>query len=401
MNKNINFIILNVNAYAAYETRDMAGSMRVKNIFDPLLNQPEVSLSNLVLLDLLSLQNNNNSQSSNAAVDCLSIGYTSFKSPASLLGYLKKGMQFIKTHYKKDAENIVYNYQHPDIRNFLFLLYAKMKGFKIVFDFVEDKQHESVHTFNDKARRNLSLFFLKLIPAYADAVFVISTHLLSEAGKLTRNKIPVYLLPISVDFKNIDIYQKEPVNGVAKIFYGGSFAQKDGLQYLLPAIDILKEKKYQFKLILTGKGRPEDVEKLFPKFKDNDLIDYRGFLSTEQYFKLLSSVDICCMTRNNSAFANAGFPFKLGEFLAAGKLIIASKIGDVDKFLTHKENAYLIKPESTEDIVEGLSYYLNDLKNLSESMGSKARAVAEKNFDANISSRFMLEKCRDLFIKNT
>lgn len=396
MNKNINFIILNVNVYAAYETRDMAGSLRVKNIFDPLLNNSSISISNLILLDLLSLQNNNNNQSINNNIDCLSIGYTSFKSPKSILGYLKKGIQFIKKHHKKDAENIIYNYQHPDIRNFIFLLYAKLKGFKIVFDFVEDKQHETVVTLNDKVRQNLSLFFLKLIPFYADAVFVISTHLLSEAGKLTRNKIPVYLLPISVDFKNIDVYKKEPVNGTAQIFYGGSFAQKDGLQYLLAAMDILKERNYKFKLILTGKGRPEDIEILFPKFKDNDLIDYRGFLSTQQYFKLLSSVDICCMTRNNSAFANAGFPFKLGEFLAAGKLIIASKIGDVDKYLTHKENAYLITPESTDEIVDGLSYYLNDLKNLSQSMGGKAREVAEKNFDANLSSSFMLEKCRNL-----
>ena len=396
MNKNINFIIVNVNAYGAYETRDMAGSMRVKNIFDPLLNRPDISISNLILLDLLSLQNNNNDQSNNVAIDCLSIGYTSFKSPSSIISYLKKGYRFIKAHHKKDAENIIYNYQHPDIRNFLFLLYAKMKGFKIVFDFVEDKQHESVETFNDKARQKLSLFFLKLIPFYADAVFVISNHLLLEANKLTRNKIPVYILPISVDFKNIDIYKKETTNSVAQIFYGGSFAQKDGLQYLLAAMDILKERKYQFKLILTGKGRPEDIEKLFPKFKDNDLIDYRGFLSTEQYFKLLSNVDICCMTRNNSAFANAGFPFKLGEFLAAGKLIIASKIGDVEKYLTHKENAFLVAPESTEEIVEGLAYFLNDLKDLSNSMGSKARLVAQNNFDANISSHFMLEKCRNL-----
>lgn len=396
MNKSVNFIIVNVNAFASYETRDMAGSMRVKNIFNPLLGMPDISISNLVLLDLLSLQNNNNEESYKNKIDCLSIGYTSFKSPASIFTYLKKGFKFIKAHHKKNADNIIYNYQHPDIRNFLFLLYAKMKGFKIVFDFVEDKQHETIITLNDKVRQSLSLFFLKLIPFYADAVFVISTHLQNVAIKLTRNKIPVYILPISVDFNNIDNYKKEQANVPVQIFYGGSFAQKDGLQYLLAAMDILKERKYQFKLILSGKGRPEDIEKLFPKFKDNDLIDFRGFLSTREYFKLLSGVDICCMTRTNSAFANAGFPFKLGEFLAAGKLIIASRIGDVDKFLTHKEDAYLITPESTEEIVEGLTYYLNNLKTLSQTMGANARRVAEKNFDANLSSNFMLEKCRNI-----
>ena len=396
MDKNINFIIVNVNAFASYETRDMAGSMRVKNIFNPLVDKANISISNLILLDLLSLQNNNNDESYKNKIDCLSIGYTSFKSPKSIFNYLKKGFNFIKAHYKKDVDNIIYNYQHPDIRNFLFLLYAKAKGFKIVFDFVEDKQHETIVTINDKLRQSLSLFFLRLIPYYADAVFVISTHLKAVALKLTRNKIPVYILPVSVDFKNIDTYKKEQSNGTAAIFYGGSFAQKDGLQYLLEAMDILKERKFKFKLILSGKGRPEDIEKIFPKLKGNEFIDYRGFLSTQEYFKLLSSVDICCMTRTNSAFANAGFPFKWGEFLAAGKLIIASKIGDAENFLTHKENAYLIAPESTEEIVEGLTYYLNNLKTLSQTIGVNARKVAEKNFDANLSSSFMLEKCKNI-----
>ena len=396
MNKKINFIIVNVNAFASYETRDMAGSMRVKNIFNPLLNHAGLTISNLILLDLLSLDNNNNDDSFKNKIDCLSIGYTSFKSPRSIVSYLKKGFKFIKAHHKIDADNIIYNYQHPDIRNFLFLLYAKMKGFKIVFDFVEDKQYEIATSTNDKVRQNLSLFFLKLIPFYADMVFVISSHLQTVAAKLTRNKIPVYILPVSVDFKNIDMYKKEQNNNPVQIFYGGSFAQKDGLQYLLEAMNILKEKKYQFKLILSGKGRPEDIEKLFPSFKDNDFIEYRGFLSTEEYFKLLSNVDICCMTRTNSAFANAGFPFKLGEFLAAGKLIIASKIGDVDKFLTHKQNAYLVEPENTRNIVEGLSFFIDNLKDLSQTMGAKARLVAEQNFDASVLSALMLEKCKTI-----
>jgi len=397
MSSNLNFIILNIDAYPDYETRDMAGSMRVRNLFNPLIEKKGVSLSNLIMLDLFGMDYNDHKQTTNKSVDCLSIGYRSAKYPLSVFRYFKKGIRFIKAHYKKDATNIVYNYQHPDIRNFLFLLYAKYKGFKIVLDIVEDKKHEDVKTLNDKIRRILSLFFMKLLPYYSDAIFVISNHLLKELKGELGSRVPIYLLPISVDFKNIDNSNKGNKEvGLIKIFYGGSFGAKDGLNFLIEAIEILKKSSYNFKLVMSGKTDPNQLEKFFSTIKSPELIDYRGFLSFSEYFKLLGSVDICCMTRNNSAFANAGFPFKLGEFLAAGKLIVASRIGDVDKYLTHKENAYLVKPECTEEIVAGLQYYMDDLEILSETIGGRARGIAEKYFNAEVSSKFMFEKCQQL-----
>lgn len=396
MNKKINFIILSINAYANYETRDMAGSMRVRNLFNPLIENEDVSINNLIMLDLLSIQRDGQNQSTVPGVNCLSIGYRSVTNPISVIRFLQRGKNFIKAHKKQNEQNILYNYQYPDIRNFLLLIYAKYKGFKIVFDFVEDKKHDRANTWNEKLQKRLSIALLKIIPFYADLIFVISDYLLKEVTKITGNKIPVFILPISVDFKNIIAQKKINEEATIKLFYGGSFAQKDGLEYLLEAVNAMGKNNYNFKLILTGKAEPADRERLLPLITDNPFVDYRGFLSTDEYFKLLNSVDICCMTRNNSAFANAGFPFKLGEFLAAGKLVIASRIGDIEKYLEHKENAYLIKPESTQEIIEGLTYYMNNLALLMPTMGAKARLVAEKYFDAKVSSRFILEKCSNI-----
>ena len=93
-------------------------------------------------LDLLFLKNSGNNQSSIKNVDCLSIEYTSIINPFSDIGFLKKGMSFIKEHKKDDAQNIIYNYQYPNIRNFLLILYAKLKRFKFVFDLIENKEYE-------------------------------------------------------------------------------------------------------------------------------------------------------------------------------------------------------------------------------------------------------------------
>ena len=45
-----------------------------------------------------------------------------------------------------------------------------------------------------------------------------------------------------------------------------------------------------------------------------------GFLLEDEYYKILPHSDVLLMTRINSKYANAGFPFKLGEYLASGFL---------------------------------------------------------------------------------
>ena len=393
MDKKINFIIVSTNAYATFETRDIAGAMRIRNIFNGLIEKTGIKVSNLIMLDLFGIEHNGQQTSLHPKVKCLAIGYTSIINPFSVLNFLKRGIKFINQQKQKSAINIIYNYQYPDIRNFLLLVYAKSRGFKIVFDLVEDKQHYPETKWNDRLNKKLSLFFLRIMPRYADAAFVISSHLEKEIAKITKNKIPIFSLPISVDFNNLHFSNHEKSKGDVEVFYGGSFGQKDGLEYLLEAINILQRKNYRFKLILSGKGEPADEQKLFPLIKSNPLIEHRGFLSTEAYFKLLGSVDICCMTRVKSAFANAGFPFKLGEFLAAGKVIVATRIGDVEKYLVHKENAYLINPESAEEIAEAIAFCIDNLPSLSQTMGPKARQVAKQYFDAAFSGSFLLEKC--------
>ncbi|MEO6358572.1 MAG: glycosyltransferase [Ferruginibacter sp.] len=397
MSKKINFIILNINAYGSYAGKDMAGTMRVKNFFNPLLENKEASVSNLATLDLTCLEHNDFDKSEIKGVDCLSIGYTSILKPLSVIRYLRKGIRFIRQHTKKDVPNIIYNYQYIDIRNFVFLVYAKMKGHKIVFDLVEDLNLLEVKTRKEKMHMITSKIFLKMIPSIADGIFVISNHLLLLTNNLTKGKIPTLLLPVSVNFNNIERFKTpKEQDGIIRLFYGGTFGNKDGLHYLLEAVDTLSASAYRFKLILSGKGEQADMESIMGNLKHPELVDYKGFLTTEAYFTLLNSVDICCMTRNNSAYANAGFPFKLGEFLAAGKIIIASRIGDVEKFVVHKESAYLVTPSSTDDIVAALTYCFDNLSSLSGTMGLKARQVAEANFDSAVLSKKMMEKCMQI-----
>ncbi|MGF2414764.1 MAG: glycosyltransferase [Ferruginibacter sp.] len=97
---------------------------------------------------------------------------------------------------------------------------------------------------------------------------------------------------------------------------------------------------------------------------------------------MLNECDIFCMTRVNSKFANAGFPFKLGEFLASGKAVIATNVGDVPNYLFNDINAMVVNPDSVEEIVDALLILIEHPEKR-QALGKEARKTAEKFFDSD------------------
>src|SRR5690606_21211749 len=124
------------------------------------------------------------------------------------------------------------------------------------------------------------------------------------------------------------------------------------------------------------------MDKINKIINNNRKIVFLGYLDSEEYYKVLNSCDIFCMPRNNSLFANAGFPFKLGEFLATGKGVVATKVGDVSQYLTNMENAMLIEPESVDEIVKAIEYLVLNTDEIAR-LGDSAIGVARENFDSD------------------
>jgi glycosyltransferase involved in cell wall biosynthesis len=86
------------------------------------------------------------------------------------------------------------------------------------------------------------------------------------------------------------------------------------------------------------------------------------------------------MVRDATTYASAGFPFKLGEYLATGKPVIASRIDDVDKYLEDRRSAVLIEPGSVEAIAEAMRYILRR-PDAARAIGREGREVARNAFE--------------------
>lgn len=373
----------------------MAPSTRVRNLLEPLLESDQIRLSNLIYeKDSIGI---GQGQSSLNNITYRVIGFRK-SNPFSIFSFIWKGLVFIKQCKSNPEKNILYNYDNPDIKNLFLLLYAKLIGYKIVFDIVEDYSTVTKYArYINGLKIKSSVFFLNRSKHLADAVLCISAHLYEKMKKITNQKIPVHFLPISVDLKKFDLRPYQ-IPDKFKIFYGGSFGAKDGLEYLIKSFEKVYLKHDNIVLILTGRGHESDVRPITNLIKNSPAkknIHFKGFLSSDAYYNLINDCDIFVMSRVNSNFANAGFPFKLGEFLSVGRAVISTNVGDVPKYLTNDENALVINPNSVIELEAALLCILNKPKDIIR-LGTKARKTAEDSFDSKKVSQELFQILLDI-----
>jgi len=360
----------------------MAGSVRVRNLVYPMLDNFSVNLNNLYF----ALQADGIDDRD--SVNELKINLD-FKSPLSIISYLYKSLLFIHGKFVSKEKNIFYLYETPDIKTIIPLVFAKMLGYKIVLDIVEDNsQAASFGGLVNKLRIQSGTFILKNFQSFIDLNIVISSHL--ERLLLTyttRDKI--LFIPVTMDiskFEKSEFLKKE----VITLFYGGSFGKKDGLDFLLKAFEEVGENYDSLRLVLTGKGENlEDFNEfmiLVKASKFSNRINYRGFVPSGEYQELLNSCDIFCVIRDNSGAANTGFPSKLAEYLATGRAVIVTNVGDVSNYLIDRENAILVKPMDLLSLVEAITYLIEHSEKISQ-IGEKGRIVAINRFNNKTESQ--------------
>ncbi|NJO25606.1 MAG: glycosyltransferase family 4 protein [Bacteroidia bacterium] len=135
----------------------------------------------------------------------------------------------------------------------LFLILLKINSFQAHVGFV------------NKLRLKSSVLLFKYCRYFADAMIGISEHLYNLIRTTTEDKIPSYLIPVTVNLN----YFKTPGEEIntpektVKIFYGGSFGGKDGLDYLINAFDEVSLVHENTELIFTGMGHKLDMDRVF------------------------------------------------------------------------------------------------------------------------------------------
>lgn len=202
---------------------------------------------------------------------------------------------------------------------------------------------------------------IHLLPKLFDGFICISDVLAEFCKEHGRSGAPIFKLPMTVDCDAIDRVVRDgtPSVGDYVCYAGGLSEAKDGVETLKRACE-------GFELRILN-GLPHD-----------------------EALRIMAGARCLALARPDSLQARAGFPTKLGEYLALGRPVVVTKVGEIPRYLEDGVSAYLVDPGD----VEGFRKKIREVfanPERAERIGKAGRGVAVRSFDCKAHSRALSE----------
>jgi glycosyltransferase involved in cell wall biosynthesis len=166
----------------------------------------------------------------------------------------------------------------------------------------------------------------------------------------------------------------------------GTFGPWHGVLALAQAITLLPDdSKVRFLLVGAGKLR-EEVQRIVGAAGKEQQVIFTGHVEHERVPALLDACDILLSPHvpleDGSEFF--GSPTKLFEYMAMGKGIVASRLGQIGEVLVDEETALLTEPGDARQLADAI-LRLSRSRELRERLGAAARgaAIAEHTWKHN------------------
>jgi glycosyltransferase involved in cell wall biosynthesis len=156
----------------------------------------------------------------------------------------------------------------------------------------------------------------------------------------------------------------------------GTFGPWHGVLTLAEAIALLPENGVRFLFVGAGMFRDE-VERIISEAGRSQQVIFAGQVEHKKVPALLDACDILLsphvpMTDGSEFF---GSPTKLFEYMAMGKAIVASRLGQIAEVLDDEETALLVEPGDARQLADAI-LRLHNSRELRERLGAAARRVA-------------------------
>ena len=182
-------------------------------------------------------------------------------------------------------------------------------------------------------------------------------HLMKVAPRYPENRILVNYH--GLDPAKFEVNGKLR-NGTFEILSVGTLHYYKGFQYLIPALNILKEKRLNFKCTIVGGGPLEtDLRKHIRLFGLEPFVAMTGPLKQDEVLPYYKKSDLLVLMAQPEW--HWGIPNVLIEALAAKTAVITTRFGSVEELVKEGETGLLVPPKDPQMLAQTIEQlYTND-----------------------------------------
>jgi glycosyltransferase involved in cell wall biosynthesis len=252
---------------------------------------------------------------------------------------------------------------------------------------------------------NIHLYMRYVVPRFT-ALFVISTALEEYFAKWISNysnNPRVFLLPMLVDLDSLG--DSTMSNGEIQVsiandtkdivFVGSLYGDKDGVYDLIKAFSFICDEFPHSRLILIGDNRDrtrmEKIHLAMKKVPSPDRVVFTGLLSRVEVGEWLRRSYCLALSRPDNKQARYGFPTKLGEYLASGKPVVVTSVGDIPLYLKDNHDSFICHPDDPREFAHKLHMCLSDELRAS-SVGDNGYKLAQTIFSPQIGVKVLINE---------
>ncbi len=213
---------------------------------------------------------------------------------------------------------------------------------------------------------------------YAQAVISVSRvadkFLESVVGSDLKAKR--FIVPNAVDTSKITPPEREPEDNI--VLFVGRLVYRKGLHVLIKALQRIKIR--DFKLYVVGGGYMEIPSRILAKaYGVEDKVKFLGVVPENVKVELYRKAKVVVVP----SILNESFGIVALEAMAAGRPVVASRVGGLEDVVVDGETGVLVEPGSEEQLAEAIETLLED-EAYRRRLGVNARKVVEERYSWDV-----------------
>ncbi len=214
----------------------------------------------------------------------------------------------------------------------------------------------------------------------AGAVFTCTKYNFQTLKRISRGTGNIILMYHGIELSKYE-YSEPDTKNKPLLAAGGSLVPQKGLDVLIRALSLLKEKGPIPKTIIFGEGiEKHRLLKLVESLEMNTDVEFPGTMPHAQVIEMLKSVDIFVMpsvTARNKFID--GLPNVVAEAMACGAAVVASAISGIPELIRNNIDGILVPSGDSAALAGAIERLMNDSAKTKD-MSINARKRVEEEF---------------------